>query len=72
MVGTSTHHQNIIDFHIKSTKAECLTDTIQFKHKSIANPTLSHADKLMNALANCKAALTNKWNNTSNHSLAEL
>ena len=33
-----------------------MTDTIQFKHKHITNPMLSHHDKIMNALADCKAA----------------
>jgi hypothetical protein len=38
-------------------KGERLTDTIQFKHKNITNPTLSHHDKLMHALAKCKETL---------------
>ena len=36
--------------HIKDTKKERLTDTVQFQHKRITNPTVSHADKIMHAI----------------------
>jgi hypothetical protein len=71
-LNTSPEHYRVHNCHIKSTRAERLSDTVQFKHKHITNPTLSHSDKLMNALANCKAALMGKINNESDHSLEEL
>jgi hypothetical protein len=71
-LNTSPEHYRVHNCHIKSTRAERLSDTIQFKHKHITNPTLSHSDKLMNALANCKAILLGKLDNTSDHSLYEL
>ena len=71
-LNTSPEHYRVHNCHIKSTKAERLTDTIQFKHKNITNPTLSHSDKLMNALANCKAALLGHLDFKSDSNLKEL
>ncbi|KAL7483589.1 hypothetical protein ACHAW6_009233 [Cyclotella cf. meneghiniana] len=71
-LNTSPEHYRVHNCHIKSTKAEQLMDTIQFKHKHITNPTVSHSDKIMNALANCKAALMGKIDNKSDHSLEEV
>ena len=36
--------------HIKATKKERLTNTIEFQHKRITNPTITHADKVMHAI----------------------
>ena len=71
-LNTSPEHYRVHNCHIKSTRAERLTDTIHFKHKHITNPTLSHSDKLMNALANCKAILMGTLDNKSNQDLEEL
>eukprot|EP00956_Cyclotella_meneghiniana_P041011 scaffold211656_cov87-Cyclotella_meneghiniana.AAC.1 len=71
-LNTSPEHYRVHNCHIKSTRAERLTDTIHFKHKHITNPTLSHSDKLMNALANCKAILMGKLDHKSDHNLEEL
>jgi hypothetical protein len=58
--------------YIKETKSERLTDTIQFKHKNITNPTITPADKIMQALANCKTALQGMINHKSNQEYQEL
>jgi hypothetical protein len=71
-LNTSPEHYHIHNCHIKNTKAERSTDTLQFKHKNITNPTLLHTDKLMNALAHCKAALMGNVNKTSNQNLKQL
>jgi hypothetical protein len=71
-LNTSPEHYCVHNCHIKNTKAERLTDTLQFKHKNITNPTLLHTDKLMNALANCRSALMGKVNKTSNQNLKQL
>jgi hypothetical protein len=57
-LNTSPDHYRVHNCHVKSTKAERLSDTVHFRHKTITNPTLTPHDKLMLALANCKAALT--------------
>ena len=56
-LNTSTKHYPVHNCHVKSTKAERLSDTVHFRHKTITNPALMPHDKLMLALANCKAAL---------------
>ena len=69
---TSPEHYRVHNCHVKATKKERLTDTIQFKHKHITSPSLSPQDKLMNAIANCKAALLGATHEQSNHELNEL
>ena len=50
-IRTSPEHYRTHICATKDTKSERLTDTVQFQHKHITNPTLTHGDKLMNALA---------------------
>ncbi|KAL7502572.1 hypothetical protein ACHAXN_003578 [Cyclotella atomus] len=69
---TSPEHYRVHNCQIKQTKKERLSDTVQFKHKHITNPTLTPTDKLMNALANCKAALEGKLNEHPNEQLQQL
>ena len=54
---TSPEHYRTHACHIKATRSERLTDTIQFRHKNITNPTISHGDKVMQALADCMKML---------------
>eukprot|EP00804_Cyclotella_cryptica_P013559 CCRYP_012916-RA/>CCRYP_012916-RA protein AED:0.34 eAED:0.34 QI:0/-1/0/1/-1/1/1/0/448 len=56
-INTSPEHYHTHHCHIKSTNSECLSDTIQFCHKHITNPSLTPADKLMAAIADCSHAL---------------
>ena len=49
-LNTSPLHYRTHVCHIKETKKERLTDTVQFQHKRITNPTVSHADKVMHAI----------------------
>ena len=56
-LNTSPEHYRVHNCHVKSTKAEHLSNTVYFRHKTITNPALPPHDKLMLALANCKAAL---------------
>ena len=58
--------------HIKATRSERLTDTIQFKHKNITNPTISHADKIMQALGNCVKVLQGVTTNNNKQDLQDL
>ena len=43
--------------YVKSTKSERFTDTMQFNHKYITNPMLTHVDKVMNAIVDCAKAI---------------
>ena len=54
---TSPKHYCTHNCHIKHTKSEQLSNTVQFQHKRITNPTIAHADKVMHALADCVKAL---------------
>jgi hypothetical protein len=58
-LNTSPNHYQVHNCHIKTTRAERLSNTVQFKHKTRTNPELPPHDKIMHALANCKAALLN-------------
>ena len=56
-LATSPEHYRTHRCHIKSTRSERLSDTVHFHHKGITNPSLTEADKLMKAVADCSAAL---------------
>jgi hypothetical protein len=71
-LATSPEHYHIHNCHVKATQAKRLTDTIQFKHKNITNPTISPQDKIMQALANCTTALNGMMNGNANQQIAEL
>ena len=57
--STSPKHYRTHRCHIKSTKSERFTDTINFSfsHKTIMRPTITHADKVMHAIADCVRAI---------------
>ena len=56
-MSTSPEHDRTHTCHVKETRSERLTDTVQFGHKNITNPTLTHADKIMQAISACANAL---------------
>jgi hypothetical protein len=56
-LNTSPEHYRVHKCYIKSTNSGQLSDTDQFQHKSITNPSLTPANKLMNAIANCRKAI---------------
>lgn len=58
-LATSPEHYRTHRCHIKATKSERFTDTIQFNHKRITRPTVTHADKVMQAIADCAKAIKN-------------
>ena len=39
--------------HVKATRSKRLSDTVQFQHEDITNPTVTHADKRVNAIVTC-------------------
>jgi len=69
---TSAEDYRVHICYVKTTQAERLTDTIQFKHKNITNPTISSHDKIMHALANCKTALKGMMNDNPTQHMEEL
>ena len=69
---TSPEHYRTHACHIKSTRSERLTDTIQLKHKRITNPTITQTDKIMIALADCVKALRGESNHKATQEMREL
>ena len=55
-LSTSPEHDRTHVYYIKTIRSERLADTVQFSHKNITNPTIAHANKVMNAIADCAKA----------------
>ena len=54
-------------------RSDRLGNTVSFQHKSIiTNPTLSHANKLMNAISHCSRVFEGKSNVDNDTALIEL
>ncbi len=68
---TSPKHYCTHNCHIKHTKSEQLSNTVQFQHKRITNPTITHADKVMHTLANCIKALQGMTGSARNSQAAQ-
>ena len=71
-LGTSDEHYRTHICHVKDTRSDRLCDTVQFQHKSITNPTLSDADKLMHALSHCSKLLQREPTEENDQALREL
>jgi hypothetical protein len=54
---TSPEHYCTHNCHVKRTKSKHLFDTVQFQHKRITNPSITHTIKVMHASANCVKAI---------------
>jgi hypothetical protein len=59
-LSTFPEHYRTHRWHIKATKSERVSDTVNFSHKNIMRPTITHADKVMNAIADCAKTKTIK------------
>jgi len=68
---TPPEHYHTHKCHIKHTKSEQLSNTGQFQHKCITNPTITHAEKVMHALANCVKALQGMMSSARNSQAAQ-
>jgi hypothetical protein len=58
--------------HIKYNKSKQLFNTVQLQHKRITNPSITHADKVMNALAECVKAIQGITSNARNSKAAQV
>ena len=52
-LATSPEHYRTHKCHIKATRSDQCSDTIQFQHKRITNPTITPHDKVMREIADC-------------------
>ena len=71
-LATSDEHYQAHKCHIKTTKGERVSDTVQFQHKHITNPTVTPQDKIMRALAECTKAIKGIKNVDATQDLREL
>jgi hypothetical protein len=68
---TSPEHYCTHNCHIKHTKSEQLSDTVQFQHKRIPNLSITHANKVMQALAECVKAIQGMTGKSRNSEAAQ-
>ena len=68
---TSPEHYRTHLCQIKG-KGERLCDTVHFSHKTITKPTVTHADKIMNAIAECAKAIKDVKYEQGKNELKEL
>jgi hypothetical protein len=68
---TSPKHYCTHNCHIMHTKSNQLSDTVQIQQKRITNPTITCANKVMHALANCVKALQGMTGSASNSQAAQ-
>jgi hypothetical protein len=54
---TLPEHYCTHNCHIMHIKSKSLSDMVQFQHKRITNPSITHTDKVMHALADCNKAI---------------
>ena len=62
---TSPEHYCTHICYVKATKSKRHLDTVHFKQKNITNPTITHADKVMQALAECIKTITGATGGTT-------
>ncbi len=62
---TSPEHYRTHTCYVKATKSKHHLDEVHFKHKNITNPTITHADKVMQALAECIKTITGAMGGTT-------
>jgi hypothetical protein len=68
---TSPKHYCTHNCHIKHTKSKQLSNTVQFQHKCITNPTITHTNKVMHTLADCFKALQGMTGSARNSQAAQ-
>ncbi len=69
---TSPEHYRTHTCHVKATKSKRHSDTIQIKHKNITHPTITHTDKVMQALAECVKTITGVTGGTTAQEVKDL
>ena len=62
-LATSPEHYRTHLCHVKTTNSEKFTNTAQFSHQKITKPTITHADKVISTIADCKKDIKNMVSN---------
>ena len=71
-LGTSPDHYQSHRIHVKGTKTDRIPETVFFKHKYLTNPTVTHADKVVNAARSLCEALDRKKQGMHNNTMESL
>ena len=71
-LATSPEHYRTHLCHIKTTNSKRFTDTDQFSHHKITKPEITHADKIMAAIADCNKAIKNMGRSYGAYELKQL
>ncbi|KAL7477582.1 hypothetical protein ACHAW6_004477 [Cyclotella cf. meneghiniana] len=58
--------------HIKHTNSECFSNTVEFQHKRITNPSISPVNKIRTAISSCIHAIHSLPDFKSNNDLQQL
>ena len=58
--------------HIKSTNNKRFTDTIHFNHRKLIRPTITHADKVISAIADCAKTIKDLGNRNRSEKMNQL
>lgn len=69
---TSPEHCHTHRCYVRGTGSECLSNTVQSMHKHITNPTITHGDKVMRAIAECAKALRGMSRGEATQEMEEL
>ena len=57
---------------MKNTNAERVSDTMVFQHKTITNPTITHADRVIDAIKSLETSMKGLANGKSDRSMRDL
>ena len=71
-LATSPEYYHTHLCHIKTTNIDRFTNTTQFNHRNITKPTITHADKIMSAIADYDKAIRNMGNNKGAYEMQQL
>ena len=71
-LGASPEHYRAHKVYVKSTRSERISETVFFKHKYLTNPTVTHADKVVNAARALHNALAKKKQGLNNQTMQGL
>jgi hypothetical protein len=69
---TSPEHYHTHRCYVKATKSKRHSDRVHFKHKNITNSTITHDDKVMQALAECIKTITGATGGTTAQDATDL
>ena len=71
-LSTLPEHYRMHRCHIKTTRNKQFTDTVHCIHRKITRPTITHADTVMAAIAECAKSINNLCNGSGANKMQQL